>query len=410
MARFVELCAHQVTNQKTSIAPGNILFDKIYVHRSVNCEQSYDLAKSTLTILEDGLYWFHFSAGIPAHIKTNCTIYGLYNISIIKDNTTYQDDQVATDGIALIPGNTTMSVVTDCSLYSSSSVGETSWLWFKLDTATETSFAFYVVKENSAVLLSYDDHIHYDSVIIKENNVWDSDLGKFIAPESGYYFISYSSAASPGTNICFDLIKNNDFGSPLAASCANETSSYHNGVAIGRVAVMVYLKFEDDICTAIKPKSTYNVDNGYIYLQGFFYKPTGGAIAVAWSVVRNVPKFCGLPDPIEFDTVYVNESNPWNSLLNKVVIPYGGLYLVVLSTHVCDGNENMQVMLNNNPIIVIKWNTTGFNGCISRSRPIMIHLKTEDILRVRVPNNESHYLCNNRYFHAFTGFRLYSND
>ena len=406
---------HQVTNQNTLIAPGKVFFDKVNVHRTVNCEWSYDIANSTLTIFKEGLYWFHLSAGIPAHTKTIYTINGLSSISIVKNNTAYQYDQVATDGIFWISSNTMLSVATNYSLFSSSLFGETSLLWFRLDTAMEMLDAFYWVITEYPAKGNWNGNIKYYQ-ITNEDDGWPQYSENFLPQSSGNYFLSYSSAALPGTYSCLKLIKNSNYVNPLATNCVNETS-LHNGVEIGRVAVMVHLEEMSDIQTIVENNFPYNasiISNDYIYMQGFFYNPTDGTTSVAWSVVRKSPNFCGFSDPIEFDTVYVNDGNPWNSSLNKVFIPYSGLYLVDLSTHVSNnngnGNENMQVMLNDNPIIQIKMNTTGFNGCISRSRSTMIQLRTKDILRVRVPNNGSHCLCNNRYLYAFTGFRLYSTD
>ena len=275
---FVELCVYQVSSQLTLISPSALLsFDKVHLYQSLNCEL-YDPITSTLRITQPGLYWFHLSVGIPAYTAANSTIVGLNNtIGVMKTNTAYKDDQVAIDGLSWISSKTSLFVSTANKLYSSnSSVGETAWLWLRLDTAMQQLVAFYVVKTNTAQSTPNGGKVTYDKIIINEGNGWNKSSNTFMAPVSGYYFISYGTAASSGVHYCMQLALNSII---IEYNCVFETT-VHNGLEISRATVMVHLNINDTIATF-----TYlNLlclgceYSSYVYLQSFLYNPASSPI------------------------------------------------------------------------------------------------------------------------------------
>ena len=409
---------YQVSSSMGSIPSGQLIFDKVNLYQPLPNE-TYDAITSSLTILQTGLYWFQLSVGIPDQTKASCTIVGFNNkIGVVKDNTAYRNDQVTSDGLSWIANGTKLSVVTNYNLFSSSSVGETAWLWFRLDTAMQQLVAFYVVKTTALnVILNSNTFVQmtYDKIIINEGNGWSVNANAFVAPKTGYYFFSFGVVASSAYHkSCLKLALTSNTSIYLVSNIIYETS-VHNGVETARSSVMLSLNANIGVASYAYDEFNYNPNglNSYAYMQGFFYNPSAGP-KVAWSVVRKLGNFQGPSDPVQFDTILVNEGSPWNNASNIIIIPSSGLYLIDLTTylsgHTGNGNENVQVILNNNPVIVIRLNTVGFNDAITRSRSILIQLNVGDMLRVVVPTSGSSYISGNLGLHAFTGFLLYSTN
>ena len=394
-----------------------MIFDKVNLYQPLPNE-TYDAITSSLTIFQTGLYWFHLSAGIPANTKAGCTIVGLNNkIGVVKDNTAYQNDQVTSDGLSWITSGTKLSVVTNYSLFSSSSVGETAWLWFRLDTVMQQLVAFCVVKiaaQSISVAGGHPVQMTYDTVIVNEGNGWSINTNTFVAPKTGYYFISFGVVALSAKKSCLKLALTSDTSNNFESNCILETS-VHNGSEIARAAVLLSLSANTAISCYIFPYTEFNYNGAgstsYVYMQGFLYNPSAGP-KVAWSVVRKLGNFQGPLDPIQFDTIYVNEGNPWNNASNMITISSSGLYVIDLTTYLTgytgNGNENLQVFMNNNPVVVISLNSVGLNDGLTRSRSILIKLIIGDRLRVVAPTSGSYYLSNFAGVHVFTGFLLYS--
>ena len=377
--------------------------------------ETYDATTGTFTVSKTGLYWFHLSAGVPAQTKASYCIAGISStIGIIKDNTAYQNDQVTTDGLSWITSGTNLRIMTNYSLFSSSLVGETAWLWFRLDTAMQQLVAFYVIKTQTFTS-SVSDLIQmtYDKVIINEGNGWKSMYNLFEAPISGYYFISYGIASIPGKISCLQLIT--AAKKKIGSNCIYETS-VRNGVEVARAAVMVYLNVSATLASYVLGNFYYNGGgcSNCVYMQGFLYSPYASP-KVAWSVIRKMDDFAGPLDTIQFDDIQVNEGSPWNKVSNVITIPRRGLYFIDLTTYLGNAqmnkpNANMQVLLNNSPVVVIQLDATGLNNGVIRSRSIMAQFSAGDTLRVAAPTSGSYYISNSAGVHVFTGFLLYTGD
>ena len=332
----------------------------MHVYKTTHCDQFYGPISNMLTFIQSGLYWFHLSAGIPAQTTAHCIINGLNNtVGIIKSNTAYLNDQVTTDGLSWVARGQSLSVVTSNDLFSSST-GETAWLWFKLDTIMQTLVAFYVVKTSATSLLTEGIYMAYDKVIVNEGNGWNENSNKFFAPASGYYFISFSISTTSGERSYLKLVSDST-PDVIQMNCIYENSA-HNGVEIARSAVMIHLNVNDTLASVVGVSFSYAGSqlSSYVYLQGFLYNPSNSP-KLAWSVMRKVGSFTGPIDSLQYDTVYVNEGNPWNTTTNHVCVPIAGLYFIDLTTYMCessnDYNENIQVSLNNSLVIELKLNT-----------------------------------------------------
>ena len=402
---------YQVSSQVALIPNSQLSFNNLKLIRS-SPKENYNIATSTFTILKTGLYWFHLSAGIPAGKQANYKINGLdYIIGILKNNTAYSDDQVTVDGLAWVRSGATLNVSTDNDLFSSQ-YEETSWSWFRLDDAMKHLVAFYVSNINKSGSLAEGNLMTYDKVIVNDGNGWNSNLNVFNAPVNGFYFLSVGIATIKEKISCVELTVNNTV--VVQKVCIYETK--HNGNELARASKMMLLR-TGDIVSCIVRTSFYfgNASCLYysqVYLQGFLYEPLNEKRKIAWSVSRSLSKIWGAVDYVAFDIVYVNEGNSWNPTTNSARIPQRGVYLIDLSTYLCgapgNGNENVQVMLNNDVVIQLRLNATGLNDCISRSRSSMLQLQAGDSLRIRIPTHGSCYVSYSKIHHSFTGFLLYS--
>ena len=397
---------YQVSSQMTSPPVQKVVFDKVSLFRSEQTE-NYDYLSSTLTVYQSGLYWFHMAAGIPANTQGSFFIVGLnYTIGIIKSNTAYLDEPTSTDGLSWVDSGKTLCISTNYSLYSSSQYGETTWSWFRLDNIMKQLIAFYVVNTKVTRTLTADVKMSYDKVLVNEGNGWNSALNQFVAPVSGYYFLAYGIGSSRGTSSCLRLSVNTVV---KLTQCVYE-AAIRNGSETSRASTMVSLNAGDIVANYVLAGFTfYSNSLSHIYIQGFLYHPSND-VRTAWSVACSLPDFFGPADPLVFNVIYVNEGNTWNASSNTATVLQAGIFLIDITTYLCGmyGNrqENVQIVLNNNTLIQLKLNTTGWNDCISRSRSFLLQLNVGDSLHIRIPTAGSFYVSNYYLLHAFTGFLL----
>ena len=146
--------------------------------------------------------------------------------------------------------------------------------------------------------------------------------------------------------------------------------------------------------------------------HGFLYSPPSEH-SVAWSVSRLV-LIMGPDNNVNFSIISVNEPECWKASLNKVIIPKTGMYYVDICSYFCgkgfyycpgDGNGEIQVLRNDNPIIIIRRASATFINCVSRSRAVIINLNVNDELKIAVPTKGCIYSDHQRQV-SFNGFML----
>jgi hypothetical protein len=67
-----------------------------------------------------------------------------------------------------------------------------------------------------------------------------------------------------------------------------------------------------------------------------------------------------------------------------------------------------QLKINKQTIISLQLLNINFKGCVSRSRSVVVSVKTGDQLHVTMPSAACYYDEKHRRFQTFTGLRLFS--
>ena len=87
-------------------------------------------------------------------------------------------------------------------------------------------------------------------------------------------------------------------------------------------------------------------------MKGFLYKPYQRE-SVTWRVViQKDACTSGLLDPVQFDSVVVNEGSVWNMTSNQFLAPLSGVHYLQLSAGMCDNKPTkIELMINGSPFI-----------------------------------------------------------
>ena len=373
------------------------------------------MVQGTFSTTTKALYWFHLSAGVPAFTKS---FYGMQLtpddfIGINKANTAYPDDLVTTDALRWLPAGSKISVTTVYNLYNNGPLSQTSWLWLRLDSFITPLVAFHVVLTQSYTVNSVDMPVPFTKVIINEGGGWNSSTYKFSAPITGIYFFSFGGA-NPNPKYITTVLRLNGQYKAFAGTWEN---SLRNGLETARAAMLLNVTTADVVYVSMFSVS-YPVGNYQCFFLGYRYNPVLFN-QIAWSVGRSIGNVYAPADYVQLDMVNVNQGNVWNNSTNSAIISVPGVYIIDLASYLCgsgtsgggkcNGNENMQLLLNDKPIIDLKLISFTANNCITRSRTVAAQLTLGDEMRVSAPINGSAYISSDsegRQYILFSGFLI----
>ena len=370
-----------------------------------NKTSPYSVATSTFSVFQRSLYWFQLCVGVPANTFTYNWLNGLdYPAVIYSTATCYPMDRMSIDTIQWIDPAVSLAVSNNQSLFSSSNL-ETAWLGFRLDNTFSPLIAFDVQLTHYDSSIENIISINFDRILVNEGNSYYITNNTFVVPLDGCYYFSVI------TPIAAHITVNNNI---VLCVCLCD-NAHGNAIGSARASVMITLN-KNDIVRAkatVAGLSITGNENGLTNFRGFLYSPLTQQL-VAWSVVRTVTSsnYVGPIDYLPHNIIYTNINGPWLSDSNKVIIPVSGSYFIDMTSYLCgsvwggDGNCEMNVMLNGNPIIIIRLSVATFANCVSRSRSTIVKLKVNDELWVKIPTVGWYYNDDQR-MQTFTGFLLY---
>ena len=340
---------------------------------------------------------------MPAKTKTNYHLDGLdFPVVVYSSVDNYPTDQLIVDTLQWMRPNTAVTVSNEETLFSSLNM-ETAWLGFRLDNLFNPLIAFAARLYNNAKLFS--ENIIFDRILVNEGNHYDAKDGIFVAPFNGIYFFSVTTSSYIGyANIMVNQ-KDYRFG---VCSC-DDIGRSGDKVSI-RGSIMLTLNAQDKVHVESKPGNNY--EDKLTNFHGFLYSPPSEH-SVAWSVSRLI-LIMGPDNNVSFSIINVNKPDCWKASFNKVIIPKTGMYYVDICSYFCgngfyycpgDGNGEIQVLRNDNPIIIIRRANATLINCVSRSRAVIINLNVNDELKIAVPTKGCIYSDHQRQV-SFNGFML----
>ena len=354
---------------------------------------------SSLTVSQRSLYWFQLCAGVPAKTKTNYSLNGLYYSAVVYSSAdSYPADQLTVDTLQWVGPKTTLTVSNNEPLFSSLSM-ETAWLGFTFSNQFYPLVAFAVQLYKTQ---NFYGKVAFDRVLVNEGMSYNIANSDFVVPVSGIYFFTVIVA------IHANLMINNKDCKLSVCACSNVRKS--GAIRSIRGSVMLTLNATDTVHVASQYSESY--EGGLTNFHGFLYSPTS-EYSAAWSVSQSI-LIRGPDNNVNFSIINTNKLDCWKASVNKVIIPKTGIYYVDICSYFCgtpfyycpgDGNGEIQVLRNDNPIITIRLNLATFENCVSRSRSVIINLNVNDELKIAVPTKACIYADAKRQ-NSFNGFML----
>ena len=398
--------------QSNSFPNSLISFDTVSINEGLCFDEENN---SFFSVPEDGFYWFHLSAGIPANHFCNYAMNtGNISLSIIKTRYSHPGlDVTSRDNLLSLKKGQKLSVSSTFQLHSDE-LKQTSWIGLRLDSIMSPFVAFSLAHTKPNNPFNY---IPFDTIFVDTHFAWDSKTHSYIIPFTGLYFLSFHATTNTST-----------FGPyyvALYVTTSKLTSSFQmnqdNGKLIGSVTISTsLLRFLQEGDTLKLAGGNLYCDNTYqTSFAGFLYTSSTvtGEAKIAWfatdcssylgidNVTISNGYTGGYVNPVPFPNVIVNEGFGWNIAKQTFTAVEAGLYYVYLSGGSYQGYKfSLQICHNGQPIASLKRDFPSRDIFI-RSRAILLRLNVNDELRVIQQNGTEEF---GYYNVSFMGFRLFA--
>ncbi len=174
-------CAVRTTNVPSAIAVIN--FDELFANEGAG----FDIAADTFTPPASGLYWLHFSVGLPDVATTDVSLVGLTTAGRTPSiRRGYASDMIDTTSrnelVALTAGVDKLTLSTTGKILSDSLGLYISWSGFHLDSTMTTVVAFSV---GLSVTIWETGAIRFDMLHVDTHRAWDAGLYQYVVPVGG---------------------------------------------------------------------------------------------------------------------------------------------------------------------------------------------------------------------------------
>ena len=202
------------------------------------------------------------------------------------------------------------------------------WSGFVLDTLMKPLIAFKVYQSSlaSSPNNSVAAPFPFDTIVLNEGEGWNVDEYKFVAPYSGVYVVSFSTACEIGWASKFNLIVD---GTVLYN--AEGSNTLHGRVDTASRTVPVSLKQGQKIWISSNGLQSSSDIYQMSSFKGFLYSPVH-EINIVWSVHTQTQLNAteASSNYMGFELVDVNIGNVWQSTKNQSIIPVTGIYFIGL--------------------------------------------------------------------------------
>jgi hypothetical protein len=349
-----------------------------------------------------GLYWFHFSAGVPninalaTDVRLNT--YGrlpnpdVVNILRTSNGSPYTGSR--TELSNLTAGVHTLSLSTAAPLASDALGVELSFSGFHLDSTMSPLVAFSVALSTS----SGGGILAFDRILIDTHSAWQTNVYRI--PVSGIWVVTLHVGDVSGDDGFTYLYI--DFLRPVFVA---HHSWGQLAVDMDTVTAIANLEVGAEVKAEARSSSVYSDSNLQTSMMGFLYSPVSQP-GVAWCVYSS-GGWRGPIDPVPFDTVVVNEGEGYNTSLHRFNAPRGGIYYI----HMMGSNEldlplRFELLLNGDMKAMLYIGYFSSSEGLSKARAIILRLAEGDELRVRMPEGHFMYGEYGGIINSFSGFLI----
>jgi hypothetical protein len=370
----------------------------------VDTENGFDASKTYYTVQQAGYYMFHFSAGVPAFQRLNMALRNASSTpNIILTHTTFDGAVVTSrDDIQYVNEGQRLYISSDYPLMSDSMM-QTSWSGLRLDGLYSPLILFRAARTTT---LQTVGNVTFDKMLINVGGGWDACNSRFVAPQDGIYFLSWSSASVRNTTHSVSLYLNNYDTLYIELPVY---SGFYDGSDTATHSALLQLRVGDFVALRSAYDSLYSDVNYQTSFLGFLYEPIAGNKA-AWSLAFN--GYAYGPTTIPFNSLLLLEGVTWDSttrtadhsnsrhLLPEVVwgiISTGYMFRMGLIVN-SQPEPLMSVMDDVNSPVRTHYYT-------ERTRALIISLQQGDTLEVGVP--AGYEAGHNENSVLFAGFCVY---
>jgi hypothetical protein len=359
-------------------------------------EQSsgFNLTTDTFTPRVSGLYWLHFTAGLPDTGELTEVQLALptRTINILRGSEGPTVTSCRSELVSLTVDIDRLHLSSEAGLFSNASDARVSWSGFYLDPAM-SAVAFSVALSESHVGTG-TSYIPFDVVLVDTHSGWQSN--RYNIRFSGLWVITLhvGDALNPISGAITELYLQPGFFNLVVT---HQFTGDRDMVSI----TAVLNASAGDFLGVVASSIVYSDINYQTSMMGFLYSPSAWP-AVAWTVTIDSTQR-GPLDPALFGTVIVNEGNGFDVItLSRFIAPHAGLYYVSMTG---TGVTYMKMELLHNGIMKAAVHTD-YSDLVTRSRAIILRLNVGNELRVRVPAGYALFFGSNGPSNVFTGFRL----
>ena len=379
-------------------AYAHVPFDTVLVDTAGGFDDSKTFYKARL----GGFYLMHMSAGVPAFVRLRYTLQGTSSAAnILLTHRSYDGEVVISrDDIQYIEDGQTFSMSSDDSLYSDG-MKQTSWSGFKIDDIVSPLILFRAARTSSYSI--NNSPVPLDKMLINIGDSWEPCGKQFVVPQTGIYFLSFSSASVPNTQHQLELLLN---GNMIARTLLS--SETFDGNEISSRSLLLHLNsgdvaklFLSDVSGPIYSDSSYQTS-----FIGFLYEPLHGQ-SVAWTLTFPdlTATYIYGPNYVNFTNILLNSGSAWNNSAGILQISTSGIYYLHISgaSYPLTYKFNLIILLNGQALMnVMEKVDTVRKDYNIRSRSLIINLTIGDQLRVAVPEGyEAHSYRSDIMFSGF---------
>ncbi len=161
---------------------------------------SFDKQNSSFTAPVSGLYWIHFTIGIPSGTMADVELINANRtVSIARNHTDFTGgvDTVSSDALCYLGQGSNIYLSTGYPL-SSDSLLQTSFGGFLLDSIMMSPLVAFSFGLSTAIS-TYYINLPFDLIYVDTHHGWNSATNEYVVPVTGVYVLSLATTAEAGS-------------------------------------------------------------------------------------------------------------------------------------------------------------------------------------------------------------------
>jgi hypothetical protein len=283
------------------------------------------------------------------------------------------------------------------------------WAGFNLEEFMETVVGFFAISNTYQAAIVPELAIDFEEERIDTAIAFTPSGGKFTAPVTGTYFFTFSSGAEANAE------HRTQFRSDRETESITElwrALGENTGIDTLSKSFVYQLDAGQTMQVFLVAGEASNNQSTLLSFGGFLYDPKPPTPRLAWFVSATNTQV-GPLDPLRFDVTKVNIGGLFDAPTYKINIPTSGFYY--MSFYVGMTREellNVELVYQRGtatPVVIANINrSTSYNVYEDTlGRAVMVHLKANDEVRIRIVGTTSVF-SNNREQTIFSGFLLHA--